>query len=280
MKILAIFCLVWAASLAVNPAFSTKKPEFTAVKNNLQEPGKVWNSMAVGKLETNAWYQNMVLGDGYGLVNVLPYVVKRNFLNGGLSISVPTKLNYTRVVQTPFSEQWTLSANEGMLDAPIITAADKLSVQLEFSKGANKMTVPLVRGSSMISAKIENLTPQLTTTRIITQVKSADGTVIYPGTGSGTTDRLDITLDDQSVWTVFVSAAALFTAGENFVRASAPATINLRVAYAIEDVNIATIANYKDVVPVTGAVDYTNTNETSTITFSWGAVSLADWTTT
>ena len=161
---------------------------------------------------------------------------------------------------------------------------------MRFSILAEIMLEPLTRGtvillapllnSSMISAKIENLTPQLTTTRTITQVKSADGTVIYPGTGSGTTDRLDITLDDQSVWTVFVSAAALFTAGENFVRASAPATVNLRVAYAIEDANIATIANYKDVVPVSGAVDYTNTNDTSTITFSWGAVSLADWTTT
>ena len=56
-------------------------------------------------------------------------------------------------------EDWTLSANEGKLADPLITAADHLSLTLEFSKGTNKMTVPLVRGASMISAKVEGLTP-------------------------------------------------------------------------------------------------------------------------
>lgn len=142
------------------------------------------------------------------------------------------------------------------------------------------MTVPLVRGASMISAKVEGLTPQLTTTRKIMQVKTADGTEIYPTGGSGTSDRFDITLDDSRVWTVFLSAATLFTAGENFLRASAAGTVNLRIAYAFEAANIATLTTYKDIVPVSGAIDYTNTVDSSTITFNWNAVTLADWTTT
>ena len=179
MRVVAIFCFLLAAAVAVSPAFSTKKPEWEAVDNNLMKPGSVWNSMQPGDLQTNAWYENLVLGDGYGLANVYPYIVKRNSLNSGLSISFPgAKLDTSRVTKTPFMEDLTLSAAEGPFDKYIVTAADHLSVTMEFSlmEGKNKMTVPLVRGAAFISAKVESAMPQITSSRSFVSVKMADGT--------------------------------------------------------------------------------------------------------
>lgn len=56
--------------------------------------------------------------------------------------------------------------------------------------------------------------------------------------------------------------------------------MNLRVAHSAAAADVTTISGYKGVVPVGGTVDYTNTADESTITFTWNAVTLADWTTT
>ncbi len=114
MRVFLVASALLVVGMALNPAFSTTKPTYQEVNNTLSPPSKVWGSLGVGQLQTNAWYENIVLGSGYGIVNALPYIVKRDYLSGGLGICAPSKvLNYTRLVKTPYEEDWTLSANEG-----------------------------------------------------------------------------------------------------------------------------------------------------------------------
>ena len=180
-------------------------------------------------------------------------------------------------VSTPVSVDWTLAAVDGKITNTTVSAVDQLSITLQMSVSATKMMeVPIVRGSGMISAKVTGLTPILRTPLKITQAKAGD-TVVFPGPGKGNAAQLDITLSDGRVWTVFLSAATDLIVGSNFVKFAAPFTGNIRAAFAGTEAAIVDIAAYKDVVPIGGVVDYTNTAEQSTITFAWTRVGLADW---
>ena len=60
---------------------------------------------------------------------------------------------------TNFDLDFALSVREGKFDSHYVSKYDRLSVTLQFNKGADTMETPIVRGAAYISVLMKSLTP-------------------------------------------------------------------------------------------------------------------------
>ena len=106
---LAILLAALAIAQAAIGPYSTAKPEFTAVNNPLKQPTNLWDSSLKAPYETNAFFENLILGEGKNPINLLPYIIEIDSTSGGLGVGVPTQLVASqKSVLTPYVRDWAI----------------------------------------------------------------------------------------------------------------------------------------------------------------------------
>ncbi len=198
----------------------------------------------------------MVVGSGNLPVNLIPYIVNIEAPSGGLGVSVPrTKDVSWGVVRSPHIINWAIGANEGKLDPHTIVAHDKLSVTVEFKKGAGSMRAPLVRGSAFITVDVNELSPFLYTENGLMAVTLPDGTEMERYVPA-TSDRFILDLNCGGFWILYTNEPVTITFNPNVLNFRSAFTGTLRLAYLGTTPDNASIYDkYHEAVPISGAVN-------------------------
>lgn len=181
VRSLVLLLTIGLVTMSLGP-LSTEAPKYPFVNNHLKQPTSLWSSHFKAPYETNAFFENLVLGNGFNPINLFPYIIEVDSSTKGLGIGVPTqRVSSSKSVLTPYVKDWALGVVEGGFDSHQLIAADKLSVIMEYRKGSGKMTAPLVHGMGMVTGDFESLTPYLKTSHAILSVKLQDGSFHYSG---------------------------------------------------------------------------------------------------
>jgi endo-1,3(4)-beta-glucanase len=211
---------------------------------------------------TNAEWENLVLGAGMSVINVLPYVV--NALDNGFQVSAPARV--TTTTDTSLTIDHDLSFISGELaNNRTVTGYDSLSVTMQWSGGAGKsITAAFVRGMPMATAAYAGLTPLLSTTHKILSVNGAQ-------TSSVTGDRFVLVFDNGQTWVVYASAPITVNwQSAGIFKASAPFNGVIRAALVgpAQDA-LAVLDAHRVAYPTGGEVAVTVNADKADIAFNW-----------
>ena len=271
MQILILVSLCVGLSVAGFGPLSTSAPRFSQISNSLISPTKIWNTKA--PYETDAFFENMVLGTGQLPINILPYIVKVEGPSGGLGVAAPRRKEVTwGDVRTPYYFNWVIGAREGKFQSHKVVSHDKLSVTLEFPNGEGKMTTPLVRGSAMITAQIDSLKPYFYTENGLINVTLGDGTKISK---TGTSNKFILELNCSGFWVLYTSAPVTISFTKDVFNFENSFTGTFRLGYlGTTPDKVGIFDKYKNSIPVSGAVDYAVAGNSATISFTYNTESL------
>jgi endo-1,3(4)-beta-glucanase len=240
--------------------FSTVAPPFTSSPHTLA-PGPIWGQQKA-PFPTNAEWENLVLGAGMSVINVLPYVI--NALDNGFTVSMPARV--TSATDASLTIDHDLSFISGELaNKRSVVGFDLLSVTMEWSGGPGKtITAPLVRGMAMATAVYAGLTPLLSSPH---KLLSVDGGQVSPLTG----DRFVLSFDNGQTWVVYASAPITVTWSVGGVlKASAPFNGVIRAAVvgpAADTLDV--LDKHRSAYPTGGEVAAVVTGNTANVGFTW-----------
>jgi endo-1,3(4)-beta-glucanase len=200
--------------------FSTAAPPFASSPHPLA-PGPLWGAQKA-PYPTNTEWENLVLGAGMSVINILPYVI--NALENGFQVSMPARVTSAAAAELAIDHDLSFISGELAKDRTIV-AHDLLSVTVQWSGGAGKsITAPLVRGMPMVSAVYAGLTPLISSPHAIVSVNGAQASPV-----SG--DRFVLALAGGQTWVIYTSAPTTWSlVGGGVFKASAPFTGVVRAA--------------------------------------------------
>jgi endo-1,3(4)-beta-glucanase len=239
--------------------FSTTAPPFPSSPHPLA-PGPLWGQQKA-PFPTNAEWENLVLGAGMSVINVLPYVI--NALDNGFQVSMPARV--TGATDASLTIDHDLSFISGELAGQrTIVGFDPLSVTMRWTGGPGKtITAPFVRGMPMATAVYAGLTPLLSTPH---KILSVNGAQVSPVTA----DRFVLALDNGQTWVVYASAPLTFSWSGGVLKASAlfDGVIRAAAVGAAAD-TLAVLDQHRSAYPTGGDVSATVNGNAADLGFAW-----------
>ena len=254
------------AAIVVDPAnvisdapLSALKPTLQGVTHSLQ-PHANFGGHA-GPLPTDAFWENMVVGNGDFLTNAFPYHV---FLQGGgVALSRPEMLTVSdKFVYESAPVQVVLGAAEAF-SSHAVTGWDPLSVTVNYNAASGSMSVPVVYGMAYGTGLYTGVTPKLS---LPVGLSSVNG--MPSGNVSGT--RFELKLNNGQTWIVYASQSVTVAAsGGNALTFSAPFTGSVRVALQTAAVPGAVLDKYAAAIPTGASLRLSAAGDTGVVEFAW-----------
>jgi endo-1,3(4)-beta-glucanase len=218
-------------------------------------PTKLWGGLQK-PYPTNAWWENLVLGQGTSPVNVFPYLVAAS--NAGLRVCQPQRVVEKTFTFSVLSDDLVLSAVES-LGARSVVAHDALSVTLEWSQGDASLRTPLVEGMAYVSARYHGLTPRLTSAHAVVSMK----------TTAGDTPAVDLALNNGQTWRVYSSQAIAWKKTDQGIEAPAAFDGWVRIAVLASPELTPLLDAHSRSVPVGGSVSAAAEGDVAALSFTW-----------
>lgn len=249
-----------------------------------------------GPLPTNAWWENLVLGDGVESDNnvmVSPYTVVSELQEVRAVYSFMKPVGADQVEDTfDDIDGWvSLSTAEGV--ARTVKSHDDVSVTLQFGTADKTMDVPLVRGSPFMAAIYNGLTPLVFAPIPASKMSVDRGNKTDVCTAGSTVkgSRFEIEFQaSDSTWVLYTSAPVVFvcnTSSSFALTATAPVS-NLSMQWALVNnctyghglhcvmgkpadaaTYTALIDQYSNTVVTGGDVSWVATGDTVSFTYAW-----------
>lgn len=247
------------ANVLSDAPLSTMKPGLQAITHQLK-PHAVYGGK-VAPLPTDAFWQNMVVGDGNFLTNAFPYHV---FLQaGGVALSRPEKLTIgDKFVYESAPVAVVLGSAEGFT-SHAVTGWDPLSVTVKYTGGAGSMSAPVVYGMAYATGLYEGATPKISLPVGLTGV---NGTM-SSGTAMGA--RFDVALSNGQKWVLYTSAPVTVSWGNNALTFGAKFTGSVRMALASAAVPAAVLDQYAGAIPTGGSLRLSAAGDAGLVEFAW-----------
>ena len=237
---------------------SANGPTFAAITHQLK-PHAVFGGHSA-PLPTNAFWENMVVGQGDMLTNAFPYHVLAKA--DGLELARPDMLTVAdKYCYESAGTELVLGANEAF-SGHTATSWDPLSVTLTFSAGAGTLVTPVVYGMAYASGLYTSLTPKLS---IPVGLASLNG--MTSGSAQGT--RFELVLKNGHHWLVYTSASATVTFGANALTFSAAFTGSVRAALERAETPAALLDEYAGAIPTGAALSLSTSGDTGVVEFGW-----------
>jgi endo-1,3(4)-beta-glucanase len=236
----------------------TGAPALPEVTHGLTPTG-LWGTLPAPH-PTNAWFENLALGQGMSPVNVLPYLIKA--LPDRLSVCHPGRVVSDTSVLSTYLDNLSLGAAEAMTGRALI-AHDGLSATMRWHGATAAMQAPLVRGMAYATMRYEAATPRISTQHAITSIDTLHGR------------RFVVALNNGQTWILYASADLDLARAGDVLTAAAPFTGTLRAALdpggaaALLDAHAAAI-------PTGGAVHATADGDTARLVFDWTIAGTGD----
>ena len=123
-----------------------------------------------GPYPTNAWWTNLVLGQGDNPIDSCPYLLKA--LDSGLQTCYPSLTNSQNFIISTFLQNMSISCSQP-IQAHYLTGYDLLSVTMQWSVDQERyIKSPIVRGSPYTTVQFANVTPVIGTQHAILSVNN------------------------------------------------------------------------------------------------------------
>jgi endo-1,3(4)-beta-glucanase len=162
-----------------------------------------WWATTTAPRPTNAFFENMVLGDGTARVGLYPHHVRA--LATGLAVAMPDSTVAARSVTTADAPEVVLRAAEPFT-GHVVESHDLLSVTLRYRTAGGAMVTPLVRGTPYVTGIYTTATPF---------IAAAQGVALTAVNGAATTPvrgrRFELRFNNGRTWVVYTSEDLDFT---------------------------------------------------------------------
>jgi len=224
-------------------------------------PSALWAESAA-PLPTNAWWQNLVLGDGENVINSLPYTLRAR--KGGLHLCHPRKVIQPTFLFAATVDDLVLGAVEELGERRVIDH-DELSVTLAWGDAEARLTAPIVRGMAYVTGLYEGLRPKISTQHAVLKLNGKPLVVGESSVGS----RFTLELNSGQTWVLYSSSPITLTplSGAELC-ASAPLEGSLRAALLVPGQEELLDA-HASAVPTGGAVSAIARGDEATLSFAW-----------
>jgi endo-1,3(4)-beta-glucanase len=230
-------------------------------RDHALKPTDRWG-MLTRPYPTNAWWQNLVLGQAVDPVNVLPYLVKT--LSDGLHLCLPERVVGATSVLSMYQDNLVLGALAPLSDRAL-TAHDELSVTMSWQAGnGTSLSAPLVRGMPYASVMYDGLRPRVATPHAITSVNGQAPGVTVDGT------RFVVGLNNGQTWHVYASETLSFATSASELVAAAPLDGWLRAA-VVTPQTAPLLDAHASRIPLGASVTATASGDMADLVFEWKA---------
>ncbi len=243
-------------------------PTWMARVTGQQAPTGLWGTLPAPRPTNTAW-QRLVVGDGSGPVDFLPYQLKT--MDAGLAVAHAAPVASSTDVRVPDLTQLVLKAYPGSFTAHSATGYDLLSVTMEYRMTGGTMTAPLVQGMPYVTVDYAGIKPFLeigsdsTGPRTFTGV-SVDGA---PAGSQLTGSRFKLGLSDGSSWVLYASSPITFNWNAASLASRDPFTGWLRLAHYTTPEGLAVLDAHAGVVPRGGTLDVSVNCDVATLRFAF-----------
>lgn len=265
LAFIALVCICQTAAQAASVApftLSTIAPPYPGQAHS-KAVGNIWQSS--GPVPTNYWFTTLFLDDGKNPVDQMPYLIKT--VEHSVNISSPGVSNSKAGVMTVFIPNLSLGCTESANRT--LTGYDQLGVTMQWKTGANKMTLPLVRGSPYVTMIYDGLTPFIDSNAVILKVNDQ-----APKAGT-TATRFKINLNNGQTWYIYASTSITLDCSSDMLTATAPYTGVLR-AIMNKTADESLLDAHSVPYPTGGDVSYTVDGDNAYIQFNWKVVGQGD----
>ncbi|CAN0012025.1 unnamed protein product, partial [Choristocarpus tenellus] len=174
---------------------------FTTAEHPVR-PGPLWGQVS-RPYPTGAWWLNLVIGQGDGLVAPLPYAVKATEEGVGVSYSAMRRSVSSEMIQDIYGADLTLTSIEDQRGHNIM-GYDNLTVTLQHNvHGGGYYRTLLARGSPYITLEYLDVTPQIHANAEILKVNGE-----VPKSGSSYHGvQFKLILSNRETWMVYTSGS-------------------------------------------------------------------------
>ncbi len=237
---------------------STLKPAFQSATHSLK-PHAVFGGHAA-PLPTDAFWENMVVGNGDFLTNAFPYHV--NAQAAGVALSRPEMLTVSdKYVYESSPVAVVLGAAEGF-SAHTVSSWDALSVTLKYTAAGGSMSAPVVYGMAYATGLYDGVTPKIS-------LPVGLGMVNGMASGGAQGTRFELSLNNGQKWIVYVSQSVSVSWANNALTFSAPLKGSVRVALQTTKVPAALLDAHAAAIPIGGSLRLSATGDAGVVEFAW-----------
>ena len=224
-------------------------------------PSALWAD-AAAPLPTNAWWQNLVLGDGENVINSLPYTLRARA--DGLHLCHPAKFMQPTFIFAATLDNLILGAVETLGEKRVIDH-DELSVTLAWGGADARLTAPIVRGMPYVTGLYEGLRPKVSTQHAMLKLNGEPLTV---GKGFAGT-RFTLELNNGQTWVLYSSTPVTLTPlSGSELNASASFNGSLRAALSMPGQE-ELLDKHAGAIPTGGEVSALSRGDEAALSFAW-----------
>ncbi len=230
--------------------------------NHPLAPTALWGDLD-GPYPTNAFWSNLVLGDGTERINAMPYHLRAS--DDGIGMAMPALAVDDKSITTSAAISLVLGAEGGFTNRAVVDY-DLFGVTLEMRAGAGSMRAPIVYGMPYVTGIYDGLTPHVGTGG--PAVVSVNGAATTPVTGT----RFEVAMNNGETWILYASAEITFAWNGNGLTATGPFDGRLRAALRPSGEGAAVLDAHAGAVPVGAELEASITGHEATIGFAYETV--------
>jgi len=209
-------------------------PPFTIQNSTVAPQPQFLVSTTKSTIPTNAWWSNLMLGDGSGYIPQTPFSLKA-IPDTGLQICYPNRVIGPSYIFQNFNADWTISSIEP-LSSKLISRYSDLSVTVDYGR----FTVPIVRGTPYITAIYSGSTPTLSTIHAILSTDQVSPT------------KIKMVLNNNSTWIVYSSVPIQWQVVGNVIQAPISISGVIRISTVISTDQEPILDRYSSTFPLNG----------------------------
>ena len=241
------------------------------IDHPIQKPSILLNHN--GPIPTNSWYENLLLGTGELVVNLLPIQImaKKDGLQFGQVLGRDNFIIQENYVLQPFLADWTYKTNS-VFTSKRVKNLKELSVTVEYTFLTGKMEIPLVRGMAFATAVYNGLVPQLSTIRAILNVKVDDSITYRPGDTTSAGNKFVINLNSGTYWVVYSSEKISFKINPSDITATNIANTVLKTALVGSIDTSASWNSYASGYVASADLSYQFNGDVGDLQYTWNII--------
>lgn len=206
-------------------------------------------------LQTNRWWQNLVLGQGGFNLALYPYLMEPQAR--GFALSYPELVATSGYVISPFVSNWKVEAETNEPMDRRVVKEDDLSCTVQWG---GKLTSYLVRGSPYVTLEVKDLKLKLSTIHAILDVQQSDLNTV-------------VRLNNQQAWVFFAQQPIRWKregVNELLMETGYSGVFRLALIPQPVESNLKVLDQYKAAYPMGGIVKYEfNDPDVATLNFQF-----------
>ncbi|KAJ1959701.1 hypothetical protein GGI12_004199 [Dipsacomyces acuminosporus] len=231
-------------------------------------------SLIDSPLQTNRWWQNLIVESGVDPIHPYPYMVK---CLGNSSIVGFPKFQATESAMTSSQPpDWEISDNSNRLSKRIVSGSDDLGVEVTWQGSSNsQMRSKFYKGMPFVTYEMSSIAPSLKTIHAIIKVEEISRTVNSNVQTTNTTvlkllgqmadlsSLTQVTLNDNSKWLVVANPRLSWQQNNGKLTpqgTNGDYTGVIQVAHLGDNTegNLNVLQQFAGVFPTSGSVSYAN----------------------